>query len=96
MKLKPIEDRVLIEPMKADKITQGGIVLPETTEKPRARGQVVAIGSGRTLDDGSKAAMTIKVGDEILYPAHVGTELELDGAKLKILFEREVYAVVGK
>lgn len=93
IKLKPLGDRIVVEPVSEEKVTKGGIVLPDTAkEKPQA-GKVIAVGSGRVLDNGTKVALEVKVGDTVIYSKYGGTEIKIDGIEYMILNERDVLAV---
>ena len=94
MKFKPLDDRVLVEPLEAEEKTPGGIVLPDTAkEKPR-EGKVVAVGPGALLDDGSRAPMSVAVGDIVVYGEYAGTDVTLDGVDYKVLRESDILAKV--
>lgn len=93
-KLKPVGDRVVVKPKPQEQQTKAGIVLPATaTERPQ-QGTVVAVGSGRSLDNGSRAPMEVKHGDTVLFAKYSGTEFHLDDEELLVLNERDVLAVV--
>ena len=93
--LTPMGDNVLVQRLEAESITAGGIVLPESAkEKPR-EGTVMAVGEGRILDDGTRRAMQVKVGDRIIFSSYAGTEIEVSGEDFLIVREDEILAVVG-
>ncbi len=94
MALKPLDDRVVVEPLSAEEMTAGGIVLPDTAKEKPQRGTVVAVGPGRLLDSGERSAMSVKVGDEVLFGKYGGTEIEVDGQDVKILRESDILAKV--
>ncbi len=94
MNLKPLADRLVIEPIEQDEVTAGGIILPETAKEKPQQGKVIAAGPGRTDDEGEKIAMEVKVGDRVLYAKYSGTEIKLDGKKVLILRESDVLAIV--
>jgi Co-chaperonin GroES (HSP10) len=85
MTLKPLDDRVVVEPLSAEEKTAGGIVLPDTAKEKPQRGTIVAVGPGRLLDSGERSALSVKVGDEVLFSKYGGTEIEVDGKEIKIL-----------
>ena len=89
MKIKPLADRVLIEPAEAEQKTASGIVIPDTAKEKPQRGKVVAVGKG-TKDH----EMTVKVGDNVLYGKYSGTEIEFDGTKYMIMKESDIYAII--
>jgi chaperonin GroES len=96
MALKPLDDRVVVEPLEAEEKTAGGILLPDTAKQKPQRGKVVAVGPGKTRDNGERVALSVKVGDEILYGKYSGNEVEVDGKELKILRESDILAKLGK
>jgi len=93
-KIKPLDDRILVQQGKAEETTPGGIVLPDTAKEKPQRGTVKAVGPGRLLDSGERGAMSVKVGDEVYYGKYSGTEVELDGEKYVILKESDVLGIV--
>ena len=92
-KIKPLGDKVLVQPTKSDEKTAGGIVLPDTAKERPQEGTVVAVGAGRTLDSGSKSELTVKEGDVVIYSKYGGTEIKLDGTDYLILDESSILAV---
>jgi chaperonin GroES len=96
MSVKPLEDRVLIKQGKAEEITAGGIVLPDTAKEKPQRGSVVAVGPGKLTDTGKRGEMELKKGDEVFYGKYSGTEVEIKGEKYVILRESDVLAVIEK
>jgi chaperonin GroES len=96
MKLKPLDDRIVVKPMEAEEKTAGGIVLPDTAREKPVAGKVIAIGAGKMLDSGKRAEMLIKVGDEVIYGKYSGSEVEVSGTTYKILRESEVFGIVEK
>ena len=90
MKIKPLADRVLILPAKAEEKTVGGIIIPDTAKEKTLEGEVVAVGNG-TKDE----EMILKVGDQVLYGKYAGTEIEYEGAKYLIMRQSDVVAVLG-
>jgi chaperonin GroES len=76
MKINPLDDRVVVRPHEAEQTTAGGIVLPDAAREKQQRGTVIAVGPGRLLDSGSRAAVSVKVGDEVLFGKYGGTEIE--------------------
>ncbi|HOW19440.1 MAG: co-chaperone GroES [Phycisphaerae bacterium] len=93
-KIKPLDDRILVQQGKAEETTPGGIVLPDTAKEKPQRGTVKAVGPGRLLDSGERGSMSVKVGDEVYYGKYSGTEVELDGEKYVILKESDVLGIV--
>ena len=94
IKIRPLDDRVVVEPMEAEERTAGGIVLPETAKERPQRGKVVAVGPGRLLDSGERATMSVAVGDEVIYGKYGGTDIEVNGDEVKILRESDILAKV--
>jgi len=94
MKLRPLHDRVIVKRMEEERMSSGGIVIPDSaTEKP-VRGKVLAVGNGKILDNGEKRALDIKVGDAILVGKYSGTEVKVDGEELLVMREEDIMAVV--
>jgi chaperonin GroES len=94
MKLKPLGDKVVVEVVEEPQTTASGIVLPDSAKEKSQRGKVVAVGSGKLLDDGTRVALEVKVGDTVVFAKYGGTEIDLDGKDLMILSERDIHAVV--
>ena len=94
MTLKPLDDRVVVEPLSAEETTAGGIVLPDSAKEKPQRGTVLAVGPGRLLDSGERSTLSVKVGDEVLFGKYGGTEIEVDGREIKILRESDILAKV--
>lgn len=96
IKLRPLDDRIVVEPMEAEETTPGGIVLPDTAKEKPQRGKVLAVGPGRLMDSGKRTEMSVAVGDEVIFGKYSGTDIELEGKELKILRESDVLAKVLK
>jgi len=94
MKLKPLGDRLVVEPKEREELTPSGLVLPETAKEKPQEGEVIAVGPGRRDDDGNRIAMDVAVGDHVLYAKYGGTEVKIDGKKLLILKESDVLAII--
>jgi chaperonin GroES len=94
IKIRPLDDRVVVEPMEAEEMTAGGIVLPDTAKEKPQRGKVVAVGPGKLLDNGQRAEMAVAVGDEVIYGKYGGTDIEVNGEDVKILRESDILAKV--
>ncbi|MDX1686947.1 MAG: co-chaperone GroES [Candidatus Promineifilaceae bacterium] len=94
VKLKPLGDRLVVEPREREEKTASGIILPETAKEKPQEGQVLATGPGRRDDDGERIEMDVAVGDTVLYAKYAGTEIKMDGKKLLILKESDVLAIV--
>jgi len=94
MKLRPLHDRVIVKRMEEERMSAGGIVIPDSaTEKP-SRGEVLAVGNGKILENGDKRALDIKVGDKVLFGKYSGTEVKIDGEELLVMKEEDIMAVV--
>jgi chaperonin GroES len=93
-KLRPLDDRVVVEPMEAEERTSGGIVLPDTAKEKPQRGTVKATGPGRLLDSGNRAEVGVRVGDVVIYGKYSGSDIEIDGKEVKILRETDILAKV--
>ncbi len=96
MKLKPLDDRVVVKPQEAEAVTAGGIVLPESAKEKPLMGKVVAIGTGKLLDSGERGTMSVKKNDIVLYGKYGGSDIEVDGTEYKILRESEILGIVEK
>ena len=95
MNIKPLHDRVVIKRMEEERMSAGGIVIPDSaTEKP-IRGEVVAVGQGKPLDSGSLRAPLVKVGDKVLFGKYAGTEVKLDGTEYLVVKEDDIFAILG-
>lgn len=94
LKIRPLGDRIVVEPLEAEEKTKGGIILPDTAKEKPQEGKVVAVGKGKVDEDGKTVPMEIKVGDKILYGKYSGTEITIDDKEYIILREEDVLAVV--
>jgi chaperonin GroES len=94
MNLKPLGDRLIVEPIEQEEMTASGIVLPETAKEKPMQGKVLAIGPGARKEDGSRITMDVSQGDTVLYAKYAGTEVKIDGKKYLILKETDVLAIV--
>ena len=94
MNLKPLADRLVVEPNEQEEVTAGGIILPETAKEKPQQGKVIAAGPGRTDEKGKRIDMEVKLGDRVLYAKYSGTEIKLEGKKVLILRESDILAVV--
>ena len=92
--LKPLGNRVVVEPVEQEEVTASGLVLPETAKEKPQQGMILAAGPGERDEDGKYIAMDVKVGDKVLFAKYAGTELKLDGKKLLILRESDILAIV--
>lgn len=94
MNIKPLEDRVILKPMEAETKTLGGIIIPDNAKEKPQKGEVVAVGPGKVSDKGQKVALTLKVGDKVLYGKYSGTEVSVDGTDYLIVRESDVLAIL--
>ena len=93
-KLRPLGDRVVIEPTPREEMTKSGIVLPDTAKEKPQEGKVLAVGPGRILDDGKRESVDVKVGDKVLYAKYAGTEFKVDENELLIVSQKDILAVI--
>ena len=94
MNLRPLHDRVIVKRMEEERLSAGGIVIPDSaTEKP-VRGEIVAAGNGKILDNGEKRALDVQVGDAVLFGKYSGTEVKVDGDELLVMREEDIMAVI--
>ena len=91
--IKPLADKVVIEPVEEEEKSAGGIILPDTAKEKPHEGTVLAVGPGRVLEDGSRSDMAVKKGDRVIYAKYGGTEITVDGKDLMILDQDSIYAV---
>jgi chaperonin GroES len=92
--LKPLGDRLVVQPTPREEMTKSGIVLPDTAKERPQEGTILSVGPGRTLDDGSREAMEVQAGQKILFQKYAGTEFKLDDEELLILSQKDVLAVI--
>lgn len=90
--IRPLDDRVVVEPMEAEEKTQGGIVLPDTAKEKPMKGKIVAVGEGKMLESGKRAELLVKKGDKVLYGKYAGTEVTVDGREYLIMRESDILA----
>lgn len=93
--LKPLADRIIIKVIEEEEKTPGGIVLPDTAKEKPQMGEVIAVGPGRTLDNGQKIAPEVKTGDKVIFSRYGGTEVKIDGQEYLIMRETDILAVKG-
>jgi chaperonin GroES len=96
LKLTPLGDRVVVQPLGREETTKSGIVLPDTAKEKPQRGTVLAVGQGRRDDDGERIPLDVKPGDQVLFAKYAGTEFKLDDQDLLILAEKDLLAIVGQ
>ena len=96
MKIRPLDDRVIVNQSEAEEVTSGGIVLPDSAQEKPQRGKVVSTGPGKLLDSGERGALCVKKGDEVFYGKYSGNEVEIDEKKYVILRETDILAILDK
>lgn len=96
MKLKPLGDRIVVKVLEREEKTKGGLFLPDTAKEKPTEGEVLAVGTGKILDNGQKQPVEVKVGDRIIFSKYAGTEVKVDGEDLIIFSERDVLAIIEK
>jgi len=93
MKLRPLHDRVIVKRMEEERKTSGGIVIPDTAAEKPSKGEVVAVGEGKILDNGERRSLDVKVGDKVLFGKYAGTEVKVDDEDLLVMREDDITAV---
>jgi chaperonin GroES len=93
-KIQPLQDRVIVKPKEAEETTKGGIILPDTAKEKPIEGTVVAVGEGKTTEEGKLIKLTVKVGDTVLYGKYSGTEVKIEGEEYLIMRESDIYGIV--
>ena len=93
-KIRPLGEKVLVKRMEAEEVTRGGIVLPDTAKEKPQRGTVLAVGDGRLLKDGNRAAPQVKKGDKVLFTSYGGTEIKVGGEEYLLMDESDILAVI--
>ncbi len=94
MKIKPLQDRLIVKRIEEEEKTKGGIIIPDSAKEKPQEGKVVAVGDGKTLESGEKAPLTVKPGDKILFGKYSGTEIKIDGEEHLIMREDDVLGIV--
>lgn len=95
MKIKPLGDKIVVERLEAEEKTSGGIVLPDTAKEKPKEGKVVAVGEGKLLDNGNRAAFQVEKGNRIIFSSYAGTEVTVDGKEYLVMSEEDVLAIVS-
>jgi len=93
--IRPLGDKVVVKVLEAEEKTAGGIILPDSAKKRPTEGEVIAVGTGRVLDNGQRNELSVKVGDRVIFSKYGGNEVSLDGTDYTILDEDQIYAVVN-
>jgi chaperonin GroES len=94
LKIKPLADRVVVEPAEAEEVSAGGIILPDTAQEKPQQGKIVAVGPGKVSDSGTLVEPTLKTGDSVLYGKYSGTEVTIDGTEYSIMRESDILAIL--
>ena len=94
IKLRPLDDRVVVQPLESEERTAGGIVLPDSAKEKPQRGHVVAVGPGKLLDSGKRGELAVQVGDQVIYGKYGGTDIEVNGEDVKVLRESDILAKI--
>jgi chaperonin GroES len=95
MNVRPLNDRLLVRRIEEKETVKGGIIIPDTAKEKPQEGEVIAVGNGKVLENGTKLAMDVKAGDKVLFGKYSGTDIKIDGQEFLILREDEVLAVIG-
>ncbi len=94
-KIRPLGDKVLVRRVEAESKTAGGIVLPDAAKEKPKRGKIISVGQGKLLDDGTRAKLQVKKGDEVLFSSYAGTEITVDTKEMMIMSEDDILAIIG-
>ena len=96
MKIKPLHDRVIVKRIEEEDTTAGGLIIPDSAKEKPAEGEIVAVGDGKILDDGTTGKMNVKAGDRVLFSKYAGTEVKVSGEELLIMREDDILGIVEK
>ncbi len=96
MKIRPLQDRIIVQRVAEEEKTKGGIIIPDTAKEKPIEGKVLAVGNGKVMEDGKVRPLDVKAGDKVLFSKYAGTEVKLDGEEHVILREDDLLAVLGK
>jgi chaperonin GroES len=94
MKLKPLNDRVVVKRIEEEQKTAGGIIIPDTAKEKPIQGEVISVGSGKLMEDGSRRPLDVKAGDRVLFSKYAGTDIKVEGDELLIMREDDILAIV--
>jgi chaperonin GroES len=94
MNIRPLADKVIVQRIEAESKTAGGIVLPDSAKEKPQRGKIIAVGEGKMLDDGTRGAMSVKKGQQVLFTSYAGTEVKIEGKDYLIMDESDIMAIV--
>lgn len=96
MKFRPLHDRVVVKRVEEDTKTAGGIIIPDTAKEKPIQGEVLAVGNGKVMEDGSRRALDVKAGDTVLFGKYAGTDIKVEGEELLIMREDDILAIIEK
>jgi chaperonin GroES len=96
MKIRPLQDRVIVKRIEEEEKTKGGIIIPDSAKEKPMEGEVVAVGNGKVLENGTKLEMTVKKGDRILFSKYAGNEVKIDGVEHLIMREDDILGIIEK
>ncbi len=96
MKIRPLHDRVILKRLEEETKSKGGIIIPDSAKEKPAQGEVIAVGDGKVLENGTKLSMNVKKGDKVLFSKYAGTEVKIDGEELLIMREEDILGVLEK
>ncbi|HOC58969.1 MAG TPA: co-chaperone GroES [Smithellaceae bacterium] len=96
MKIRPLQDRIIVKRLEEETKTKGGIIIPDTAKEKPIEGKVIAVGTGKKTDDGKKIPVDVKVGDKVLFSKYGGTEVKIDGEEYLIMREDDILGVIEK
>jgi chaperonin GroES len=94
MKLKPLHDRVLVKRLESEEVTKGGIIIPDSAKEKPIKGEVIAVGPGKTSDKGEKIKMNVEKGNKVLFNKYAGTEIKIDGDEFLVMREDDILAII--
>ncbi|ARO68071.1 co-chaperone GroES [Xylella fastidiosa subsp. pauca] len=95
MSIKPLHDRIVVKPIEADEVSPGGIVIPDSAKEKSTKGEVIAIGAGKPLDNGNVRTPCVKVGEKVIYGQYAGSTYKAEGVEYKVLREDDILAIIG-
>ncbi len=96
MKIRPLHDRVILKRLEEEVMSKGGIIIPDSAKEKPAQGEVIAVGTGKILENGNKVEMNVKKGDKVLFSKYSGTEVKIDGEEVLIMREDDILGVIEK
>jgi chaperonin GroES len=96
MKIRPLQDRIIVKRMEEEEMTKGGIIIPDSAKEKPMEGKVIAVGNGKILDNGQKTKPDVKAGDKVLFSKYAGTEVKIDGEEHLIMREDDILGIIEK